>query len=207
MTQLFWKCPNCKANNPMSSINDPCPECGDGAKRTPVQMSDIEPIRMKAKGKNKWLYRGRRFQSSDEAWRYGYLMDKQAEGVIRHLAVQPTMVIRDAFELTNPFYIKRADGKPRSIENETYTPDYAYLFDKYLVIEDVKGMSKGKPYSKSDSTRSQKHLLSRYKDRHHVVFMLTCFNKGEWCYFQQSLGYPELSFTLETMRLEKASGE
>lgn len=168
---------------------------------TPARLTDSKG--KKRRGKNNWSYLGLLFDSKDEALRYGYLKDKQDAGIIRHLFIQPTMIIRPQFKLDNPFYIQTQAGKPRGIGDETYTADYAYIHNGLLVIEDVKGVSKGKPYSKSSSTRSQKHLLYRYKDKHHVVFMLTTLQRGHWRYWQASTGYPELSFTLANYSEDK----
>lgn len=155
------------------------------------------PTRLKKRPPKNWGYLGLLFDSKDEAIRYGYLKDKQASGVIRHLTVQPTMTIRDEFQLNNPFYLHRKDGTPRQIASEVYTPDYAYIYGNLMIIEDVKGISRGKPYSKGDSTRSQKHLMRRYNDKHHVVFMLVTQSRHNgWDYWQQTKGYPQLDFRL-----------
>ena len=185
------------------NYRDTCERCTAEKVLTPLEF--IKPIKMKSRGKNNWKYRGLLFDSSDEALRYGVLSDLQEDGIIRHLCVQPTMIIRSGFELNNPFYVMRKGGKPRTIPNETYTPDYAYVYDGLLVIEDVKGSKKGKPYSKANSDRSQKHLLYRYKDKHHVVFVLSVRFGAFWRYFQASTGYPELEFELKAIAKDKAA--
>ena len=200
-----FACPDCKTWRKPKELYIPCPHCAGETDINPVKLTDHQPVKMKSKGKGKWRYLGLNFDSKDEALRYGYLKDKQDAGIIRHLAIQPTMVIRPGFVLDNPFYVTTKTGKPRSIGSETYTPDYAYVYNGLLVIEDVKGMSKGQPYSKVSSNRSQKHLMYRYKDKHHVVFMLTCLDKGVWRYFQASSGYPELDFELVAVAERQAA--
>lgn len=182
-----------------------CPRCDETTTKTRkkagtrvigTQSASTVPVRMKNRGKSKWRYRGLYFDSKDEAYRYGYLKDLQADGVIRHLFVQPTMVIRPAFELNQPYHVRRKDGTPRVLPAEKYTPDYAYIYDGMLIIEDVKGIKKGKPYSKANSDRSQKHLQYRYRNNPRVMFMLVTMGRSMWRYWQASTGYPELAFSL-----------
>lgn len=224
---LGWLCDTC--NRWWSNGADECEVCHSDkvespqdkpkppqiVEKTPIRLSDIQPVKINPnKRRSKWRYMGLIFDSKDEAKRYGYLSALQDVGMIRHLQVQPKAVLRKGFALDNLFYVPRADGSPRTIGGESYTPDYAYLWKDYLVIEDVKGIKNKKdengiitgqiPYSKTNSTRSQKHLLYRYRNKRHVVFMLTCLHKGVWRYFQMSDSYPELYFSLEQLQ-QKAS--
>lgn len=211
MTDLGWECPACKDWNSVGSKQCVCgyslnKNTQKAAKATKLSIIDTHaPVKLKKRGRGKWSYLGLPFDSSDEAWRYGYLLSMKAAGIIRHLFVQPTMVIRPAFQLTAPGYVNMKSGKPRTIPAETYTPDYAYVYGDLLVIEDVKGLSKGKPYSKRGSDRSQKHLMHRYRNHDNVLFMLVTGKQDSWRYWQASHGYPELDFELVADSKEKAA--
>lgn len=156
------------------------------------------PTRIKKRGRNNWRYRGLLFDSKVEALRYGYLKDMQDIGLIRHLRIQPKSVIRAQVFIGNTRYYKKA-----TLQQETYTPDYAYIFDGMFVIEDVKGAKKGKPYSKPAANRSHKHLMYRYRHKlDTVLFMLVTHERGLWRCFQASTGFPEINFNFDSVLAE-----
>lgn len=202
----FIECTGC--NNLIAISHTDCPHCERKNKRNGdvlIALSQHTPIKLKWRGKGKWLYMGKKFDSKDEALRYGYLIGLQEQGIIRHLHIQPTKILRPAFKLTQTYSVKRKDGKPRTIPAETYTPDYAYIFNGNLIIEDVKGLKKGKPYSKANSDRSQKHLMYHCASKPHISFLLVTQQQGHWRYWQATKSYPEVDSPFEAISKEKSA--
>ncbi len=197
-TDGFTKCPNgCQQQAiSMPKSRKTAPKAILGVQQAMIALDT--PTRIKKRGRGNWRYRGQLFDSKVEATRYGYLADKVKQGVIRHLLVQPKSVIRKQVHIGKTKYYKKA-----TLPAETYTPDYAYIFDGILIIEDVKGVKNGKPYSKPQANRSHKHLMARYQHKFDkVLFMLVTNTKGRWQYYQVSQGFPEVSFSLDYMMTE-----
>lgn len=209
-------CPTCREHYTTQAV---CPMCGKSppkeAKSCKKASSDNIPYTLVPTefyiGENrktkKWALRGKLFDSKTEAWRYDCLFDLQSHGVIRHLHVQPTAIVRKAYYLSGRWYTRTKAGKPRKVSQEVYTPDFVYIRQGVMVIEEVKGLQskkkKGvkvyKPYSKGASNLKQYILQARYAHRDDVLFMIAAgkSDNSMWRYFQQSHGYPELSINYD----------
>lgn len=77
---------------------------------------------------------GQQFDSKLEAKRYLVLRDRQEQGVICDLELQPTFILQDRYQYIN------ADGMKRTLRPIEYRADFRYT-DAHgqTVVEDVKG--------------------------------------------------------------------
>lgn len=79
----------------------------------------------------KTLVNGITFDSKTEADYYQVLLDKQLDGEISNLSVQPSFELFPSFKLRN-----------RTIRSMGYTPDFIYTIGSEAHIVEVKGYSR-----------------------------------------------------------------
>ena len=142
--------------------------------------------------------------SGVEYRRYKYLFALEQRGIIHNLILQPE------YELIPQLKVSANDVQHGfTSSHEIYTPDFCYIFNKYQIIEDVKGgkmvdiTKDGKPtgvkrlipYVKAAARSKHKALLYDISEFPNTVFALTVWHKNEWHYFNANR--KEYVFSLE----------
>ena len=97
---------------------------------------------------------GHTFDSAKEANRYAELKLSQECGIISSLELQPQYVLQEAF--TDFRVGKTKAGKPRTVRAIKFTPDFRYVMNGRVIVEDVKS-----PASKTTSYEIRKRLFLR----------------------------------------------
>jgi len=222
--QSMFSYKRCNTHEIAYHANDPigCPTCEKegliAQKRLQASRKPFEPtlayipIKIKVKRKTYHTVNGLNFDSKTEAWRYVYLLALLEAGSISNLVIQPEYTLRPSYTLSGKWYTPLKSGQPRTISAEKYHPDFRYTWHtdsgNVTVIEEVKGLSKGKPYSKQASNFKQYTLQATIAHRDDMLFMIAAgrSNGSEWRYFQQSYSYPELDieYTLPHAESEAA---
>lgn len=218
MIQDYWHC-SCDRYTYYHGSQDSCEQCGlPRPDKTPQKLSEWRirdltdssdrdiPKQLK-RGKKarsiKWVYQGYTFDSTDEKERYLYLETLQERGILSDLKPHPETVV-------NPAVVVPANDIHDTIEikEEIYTPDFAYRWRDYFILEDVKAprFTKKRKTLKARAESSSKikyrqlqRLLARHAKR---VFMLTVYHNGIWHYFDCE--QKEIQFSLEMIESEAA---
>jgi hypothetical protein len=127
---------------------------------------------------------GYTFDSQTEFLRYVDLLALQTDGVITSLRVHPLFVLM-------PRIVVKANGVHRGYvqARETYTADFQYTWNGYIVVEDVKAMVKGKPYTMTPARNKHKGLIEKWyaadKLGSHSL-LLVCQQGNGWLYFDSN---------------------
>lgn len=124
------------------------------------------------------------FDSQPEFARYVDLLALEQSGAITGLQVHPTFVLK-------PRIVVRANGVHRGYvqARETYTADFLYTIGDKVIVEDVKGLSKGKPYTMTPARNKHKGLIDKWyaadKLKTHSL-ILVCQQGNDWLYFDSN---------------------
>lgn len=223
MTYSDGMFPDCPIHG--THTGDACPRCDASVQATPkprkkaslvslsVVWGVLIPHKVKVGKKTKYQVRDNIFDSKTEAWRYIYLLDLQSASAISELVIQPEYILRPAYTLSGRWYKRTKSGKPRKVSVEKYHPDFRYTWHSSIgdvtVIEEVKALSKGKPYSKQASNFKQYTLQATIANDDDKLFMIAAGKSDGsiWRYFQQSHGYPELEIEYMKARIVHTSGK
>lgn len=129
---------------------------------------------------------GYTFDSQTEFLRYVDLLAMEAEGAITGLVVHPL------FELKPRIVVKANgvhDGYVQS--RETYTADFLYTWNGYIVVEDVKFLQKktNKPFVQTPARNKHKALLAIWDEQKALDvknLILVCQTGNGWLYFNSN---------------------
>lgn len=156
------------------------------------------PQKLGKKGKSfQWAYKGMVFDSETELDRYLYLEKLEDKGLITDLARATEIELRQQLIVpSNAIHGKFTQSR------EVYTPDFAYRWRGYFILEDVKGKRFTPKPKHSLKPKVESATVNKYKDLQAMlvkhpkrVFLLTVYHAGYWHYFNSNQN--EIQFSLE----------
>jgi hypothetical protein len=163
-----------------------------------------KPLKQGKKARSqKWAYKGMILDSTDEKDRYLYLEAMQERGIISELSRPTAIETRPKLIVPNNSIHSRFEQR-----REVYTPDFAYRWGGYFILEDVKGkrftkkLKNLKPrlhHGDANKIRDLQAILVKHPKR---VFLLTVYHSGYWHYFNSN--QTQIEFSLEQLNEDAA---
>lgn len=171
-----------------------------------IALSDTMPVALpktKRQRSQKWLYKGIILDSTEEKERMLYLETLEERGIISGL-IRP-----EAIEIRARLVVPANDIHDEFVQaRERYTPDFAYSYNGYFIIEDVKGKrwikykdkpNVLKPKLEKNVPNKIKRLQEMLVQHPKRVFLLTVYHGGMWHYFNSNQN--EIEFSLEALEM------